>query len=245
MTGKALWNTLKELVSLDQQLFELDKNLSASMQEIESNQHLISQISSGLEEKKNQCHTEKRNVHAEELQAKSLRDEEEKKRKQLENCKNQAEYVGFKKELDLLKRQLEAQDDLVINAWHHLDSATKNVDTLEKKNADRTAELKIKIDQKSAEIKQIKENREIIVADRAKIAQSVPEEWLTRYKRMQNSVSDPIVPMHQSSCSACYYAVLKQDFNKLKQSGLLPCRQCYRFLYYDPEEEKNSQKATY
>ena len=245
MTGKALWNTLKELVALDHQLFELDKKLTVHIQEIENHQKLIVQINSSLDEKKNQYLSEKKKVQTEELQAQSLRAEEEHKRKQLDQCKNQAEYVGFKKELDKIKNHLEEQDDLVINAWHHLETATKNVDALEKKNASRNAELTEKINQATTEIQAIKEAREKITHERTQIAQSVPEEWLVRYKRMQNSVTDPIVPVHQSSCSACYYAVLKQDFNKLKQSGLLPCRQCYRFLYYDPDEEKNSEKATY
>lgn len=245
MTGKALWNRLKELVSLDHQILELDQSLDANMQEVENNQKLILHSNAAITEKKNQYLAEKKKVRNEELRAQSLREDEEKKRKQLDQCKNQAEYVGFKKELDQIKRQLEEQDDLVLNAWHHFEAATKNVDILEKKNTDRSAELSEKINQKTLEILQLKEKREILQGERTKIAESIPDEWLTRYKRMQNSVADPIVPVHQSSCSACYYAVLTQDFNKLKQSGLLPCRQCYRFLYYDPDEEKNSEKASY
>jgi hypothetical protein len=32
---------------------------------------------------------------------------------------------------------------------------------------------------------------------------------------------------------------------KLKRSGVLLCRSCYRFLYYDENEQKDLKKATF
>ena len=71
------------------------------------------------------------------------------------------------------------------------------------------------------------------------------EEWLNKYERMIHRVSDPIVPVMEESCSACYYAILRQDLQKLKKSGVLPCRNCYRLLYYDEKEEEESKKESF
>ena len=62
---------------------------------------------------------------------------------------------------------------------------------------------------------------------------------------MRRKVADPIVPVLGASCSACYYAILRQDLTKLKKSGVLPCRNCYRFLYYDIEEENDAKKESF
>jgi predicted nucleic acid-binding Zn-ribbon protein len=62
---------------------------------------------------------------------------------------------------------------------------------------------------------------------------------------MKGSVPDPIVPVISECCSACYYSVLHQDMVKLKRSGVLLCRSCYRFLYYDENEQKDLKKATF
>jgi predicted nucleic acid-binding Zn-ribbon protein len=62
---------------------------------------------------------------------------------------------------------------------------------------------------------------------------------------MKHNVPDPIVPVLNECCSACFYAVLYQDMVKLKKAELLPCRNCYRFLYYDEEEQQDTQQASY
>ncbi len=81
--------------------------------------------------------------------------------------------------------------------------------------------------------------------ERKSISDKIPADWLAKYERMKHNVDDPIVPVINGSCSACYYTVLYQDLLKLKKSGVLPCRNCYRFLYYDEDEEKALLQAKF
>jgi predicted nucleic acid-binding Zn-ribbon protein len=48
-------------------------------------------------------------------------------------------------------------------------------------------------------------------------------------------MQDPIVPVHGTSCSSCFYTIIKQDYANLKKVGMLPCRNCYRLLYLDTD----------
>jgi predicted nucleic acid-binding Zn-ribbon protein len=76
-------------------------------------------------------------------------------------------------------------------------------------------------------------------------AKTVPQEWLTKYQRMRAKVADPLVPVMNTSCSACFYSIPPQDLNRLKKNALLLCRSCYRLLYYDKEEEKDSESDSF
>jgi predicted nucleic acid-binding Zn-ribbon protein len=51
-------------------------------------------------------------------------------------------------------------------------------------------------------------------------------------------VADPIVPVFDGSCSACFYAMTGQDMQELYKNKLLQCRGCYRFVYLPQETHK-------
>ena len=59
----------------------------------------------------------------------------------------------------------------------------------------------------------------------------VPEEWLEKYTIMKAQVSDPVVPITQETCSACFYALTNQDIICARRGRLLQCKGCYRLLY--------------
>ena len=48
---------------------------------------------------------------------------------------------------------------------------------------------------------------------------------------MQSRVTDPVVPVQQGSCSACFYDITEQRLVALRRHALLQCEGCYRFLY--------------
>ena len=67
-------------------------------------------------------------------------------------------------------------------------------------------------------------------------SQTLPDEWLGKYEHMRGRVADPVVPVQQDSCSACFYSISSRDLQTLKQGDLLQCKDCYRFLYYKSDE---------
>ena len=70
----------------------------------------------------------------------------------------------------------------------------------------------------------------------AKIA-LLPEEWATMYENMRGRVLNPVVPVSQDSCSACFYLISSRDLQALRHNGILSCKDCYRFLYFDHDAQ--------
>ena len=59
---------------------------------------------------------------------------------------------------------------------------------------------------------------------------------------MRGKVSNPVVHVYKDSCSACFYLIASRDLQLLKQNELLPCKDCYRFLYFDNEKDIKDKK---
>jgi predicted nucleic acid-binding Zn-ribbon protein len=75
--------------------------------------------------------------------------------------------------------------------------------------------------------------------DRKRIESIVPQGWLEKYAIMRTKVTDPVVPVINNSCSACFYDVIGQDLQELRKKKLLQCKECYRFLYLDSNSLQN------
>jgi len=138
-----------------------------------------------------------------------------------------------------------AQDDELIIAWHSLETLKTKYEKEKTEAEELINNLKHGIEAQQESITDSKKQKNEVIETRENFTKNIPAEWLEKYERMRHKVVDPIVPVLGSSCGACYYSILRQDLYRLKKSGVLPCRNCYRFLYYDEKEEKEAEKATY
>jgi uncharacterized protein len=245
MTGKVLWQKLKTLVDCDKQLMEMEQVVVDSDNSIKKDFSLIQKLRDSNEGKNRKCIEEKKNVHMQELHAKRLKEQEEYKRSEMLKITNQKEYKALEKETRLVVNQQTKQDDVLVRAWDCFELANKDLEKTMIESNTKISQLENDIKNKEELIEtthgKLKKHQE----DRQKAACDIPKDWLMRYERMKHNVPDPIVSISQSSCGACYYSILQQDLYKLKKSGVLLCRNCYRFLYYDEEEEKDAKNATF
>jgi len=240
-----LWQSLKELVNLDLKLQAVQSHIAQAQEEIVQDNQVLPELQATIDEIRQAIMNAKKHVDLQELNAKDLKEQEEKKRLALDNVANQKEYAALEKELGSLLVQASEQDDALVKAWHTLDLARK-------KEANETAALEeqmatVKKDavQKQEAITALKNEYKQLEATKKSKTQAVPEEWLTKYERMRSKVADPIVPIIGTSCSSCYYSVPSQDMTRLKNHAILPCRSCYRLLYHDTQEEKDLQESSF
>ena len=132
-----------------------------------------------------------------------------------------------------------------MDVWQQLESFKENGGKNNNVKKEKIIQLKEGLQVQKELLVDLKKKEKELEKKRSEAVKLVPKEWLCKYERMKHMVSDPIVPVISESCSACYYAVLRQDMYKLKKSGVLLCRNCYRFLYYDQEEENESNEEQF
>ncbi|MFA5074733.1 MAG: hypothetical protein WC436_01370 [Candidatus Babeliales bacterium] len=244
MVGSSLWRNLKVLVDIDKKFEEFKNKIQEAKKLLTNDQQEIPKLETQIEEENQKILQLRKNVDKQELIAKELKDKETEKRNLLDNTSNPKEFSAIEKEIKSLSRKISEHDDSLMKAWHQLEEQKNKLDASKKEKESKIIQLKESIEVQQKSLKDFEEQKNIVFQEKEVAKKNVPEEWLTKYERMKNRVSDPIVPVSGTTCSACFYVILKQDLSKLKKSGVLLCRNCYRFLYY-PEEENNAKKETY
>jgi hypothetical protein len=245
MSGKALWQNLKDLVDFDKKIFKLKNDIDSTKKSLNDDADQISKLKVLLESKKQRCLQLQKSVDSFELDSKTFEEDEKAKSAKLDNVRNQKEYKSIEAEVEHARKERIKFENQITEAWYNLENAKKDYES-EKIKVVQKEELLVKdMEAKTAGIQDFTSKLNVLNEERNTISSKIPADWLSKYERMKNSVEDPIVPVINGSCSACYYAVLHQDYLRLKKSGVLPCRSCYRFLYYDEEEEKASQQAKF
>ena len=245
VVGQALYKSLKNLVSVDKELNEVISAIKKTEDILKKDIVQIPLLKSDIEKSEKKSFDKKINLDLLELEAKTLKIKELEKKDKLEKITNPKEYKAIEKEAKAIELKTLEIDSELIKAWHKLETTEKEDEQNKLEKEDKIKQLeegivvqeKALVDQKSKE-KKLNKKREEALKD-------IPQDWLNRYERMRHKVEDPIVPVSGSACSACYYTVLRQDMSKLKQSGVLLCRNCYRFLYYDIEEEEEAKQESF
>ena len=62
----------------------------------------------------------------------------------------------------------------------------------------------------------------------------MPEQWISDYTRMRRSVVNPVVPIENGSCSACFESLAAHEISQVARKQLAPCGGCFRFLFIKP-----------
>lgn len=212
-----------QIVVHRQKITDLQKEAQASAQAHEKTQERYEQI--------------RKEVDAKELEMKILDQQESEKKTKLDNVSNHKEYQSLKAEIDQLKQSQHNLEESLIAIWNQLENAKKEVDASAVSLHEREVKIKQQIEQHENQIKEISVHVDQLMQDRVAKDQKVPEEWLQKYAIMRAKVADPVVPVLNGSCSACFYTVSAQDMQELKRRKLVQCKDCYRLLYLQEAQQ--------
>ncbi len=240
MVGQSLWKNLKTLVTLDKEIEDLKLEIEKTQQILVKDKERIPLLESQVKEFEKTYLTEKKNISSIELDEKDLKDKENKQKKLLDKISNPKEYKAAEKELKSIILKTLDIDDLLVKSWHSLEEKKAKFENGKIEKDNQIKQLTEGSQVQSSLLSDLETKFKNLADKRNQVVKNVPNNWHEKYDTMRKKVSDPIVPVLGNSCSACYYSILRQDLVKLKKSGVLPCRNCYRFLYYDEEENKET-----
>jgi predicted nucleic acid-binding Zn-ribbon protein len=245
MVAQPLWRGLKTLSEIDLQRKEITEKLEKLEAQIREEREIIPELRQTLEDLKREKIDARKMVDAEELRANELQIFDENKRDSLDRVKNDKAYAAIQKEIKTISERRHEQDSVLEKAWYHLEEVTKALDSTTEKNEKRILQLEEAC--KEHEAKLVEQRKVLGDLDGSwnNKMEGIPNEWIERYKKMHSHVDDPVVAVLGSSCSSCYYSVPPQDMFRLKKSDIVSCRNCYRLLYYDKQEEQDSKSESF
>ncbi len=242
MGEKTPFQKFIELISFDQQITSLEQRLKQFKQEVSSLKSQEADFAKRAELLRRAFVDAQKNVDLKELEMKSLEHADQEKKERLKLTTGQKEYKSLKIEIERVHQKQHTLEQELLAAWKQRESAQKAYEEQEKNMTHATQELQEKVREKQSQIDQLTADIAQQAVIRPAKEDSIPAEWLEKYAMMRAQVEDPVVPVYDGSCSACYYKVTDSDMQHLRRNKLLQCKDCYRFLYIPGSETTDSEK---
>ncbi len=235
---KTPFNRFIDLITFDQSLIVLEKELEKIVQAQEEAQTALAAIDHELEKERSLLHEMRKQVDAEELEMNSLHEQTKVAQERSAVASTTKEYQAFKKESDQLRQFQHEHEEILIAAWNAFEHTQKLFEVkevvLKEKKTTLLQDLQVHEKRRQEILDQIvdyEQNRKAYVHD-------IPEEWFEKYNRMRNVVSNPVVPIISGTCGGCSYLLTSQVMIALSHNKMMQCSNCYRLMYKNFEKEQ-------
>lgn len=245
MMSTPLWQKLMSLVTTDKETQALFRQIDSLKKEIDSREKAKKQLSSQLSEYRQNYDEQAKAIRNIEASIEDLATLEQKKRNEEAAVFQQKALDALHKELATITSARNDYENELLSAWHSYDQLKEKLSQSEKSYTSHCALYDKEIEALNNEIQTLQKTIASQESEHTRKVQDLPQEWIDRYNHMKNRVENPLVPLYQKSCSACFYHVLPQDLARIQRNAILSCRNCYRYLYNDPAQEKEHSTATY
>jgi len=227
-----------ELVIIDQKIQSLSHRKNSLKDEIAALEQQKISAQACLEDAHKKIVQAKKMVDQQELELKDLDQKEKDKKKLLDQLSDYKEYQAIKHEIEVIHQLQIEKEQVVIDVWNELENAQH---ALKKRELDTSA-LMSELERKSVELQQniqaVEDDLVRYAGERAEQVGQVPGEWLEKYDLMYTQVPNPVVPIVNQSCSACFQSLINQDIIRAKHAALLQCKKCFRLLYLPEAMER-------
>jgi uncharacterized protein len=223
-----------DLVSWDQQINSREQQIVILRKQVTEVEHELAVHGQSLERTKLSMHEARKAVDVFELHMKGYEEQLREKAKKLESVESGREYDSINRELDHIKKIQHNLEEEIIGAWKTLDIATKEYETKKEVAGEKNKVLEAKMYDLMQKIQELSGELQSLEGQRILKEKNIPEEWLEKYNMMKKQVPNPVVSIHKDSCSACFYKIPQHDLIELRKCKMVQCKDCYRFLYFEP-----------
>lgn len=231
--GESPLTKLITLVTFDLDTKKMSDTVHTLERELEQTRLKKRELNDTLEVAQQAVHTAKKEVAAAELKVKDLDTQIQTKKERIEAAASPKEYRALMAEMDVLSTRQLAQEEELLATWGRYEQRKRFYEDRVQSHAQDSEQIQASLLEQQNILQTRKEELRERETLRDQYIQGVPEEWLEKYAAMRARVANPIVPVEQDACSACFYGLSEQELVQLRRRALLQCKDCYRFLY-DP-----------
>ncbi len=225
------FQTFIDLVTFDQNLVKIERDIKKSQETQESLLLDIQRLQDDFEDIKTAKLQARKAVDEKELFMKVLDEKESDLKNKISSVSNQKEYKSLEKETLVVNADRLRHEQELLVLWNKLEGLDKTYELKHALYEEQAAKFHAEVEKIKNEIVELQNQLKDLEIQRLEQQQNVPQEWLDMYVNMKGRVPDPVVPVVNDSCDACFYSVTARDLQSLRNNKLLQCRDCYRLLY--------------
>jgi len=231
MEGTHVFDRFIALVKFDQETIAIKKKIDALEKETGALKANLATLNENLDTARQLVQTAQKEVQLQELRMQELDSKEKEKRKQLETTSSPKEYTGIKKEVEHLQHAQHAYESELVDSWNKLENAKAAFALVATEIETGSAAIQTEIAHKETELSALRAEFRQQEQLRQEKLKDIPEEWLTKYDVMHLRVSNPVVPVYNNCCSACFEEIPQVDLTQLARRKMMQCKGCFRLLY--------------
>ena len=223
-----------KLVEFDQGIRLLEQQRTTVQSEIAEHESHLKKLSAQLDVATNHRDAMQRDVTRYEQEMASLVAKQREKEQLLDRTTNARESRSIYQEIETIKVQQFQLEEHILSAWNKLENSQREYQQLKSGIDEKITAEQSALDQAQQKLQTLTHTIEQDLIKSTELQEGIPAEWLEKYEIMRRSVSNPVVPVKNNSCSACFYPIIAQDLARLRHHAMLQCKDCYRFLYMEP-----------
>lgn len=219
------------LIQFDQSFGSVEKELEEVLTALDATQDQMVEVEREYEKERAHVQDLRKEVDAQELEMRILDEKEKVSRERSALATTTKEYQSFKKECDQLKQLQHEHEDVLVQAWSVFDQAQKLFEAKEQAYKEQKTALQEQVDVHENRKQELLSHLTQREEKRHEHVAGLPEEWLEKYNRMRNRVSNPVVSVIDGTCGGCSYTLIQSVLMALDLNKMVQCSSCYRLMY--------------
>jgi predicted nucleic acid-binding Zn-ribbon protein len=153
---------------------------------------------------------------------------------QLMDVKTNKEYTAMLHEIEGVEREIRAREDQILGEMERAESLSGELKREEEAFRTHQARYKEEAATLEARSRELTGRRDALVAERDRIAATVPEEALALFHRVAKLRGVAVAEARDGRCQECHLMLRPQMFVEVKRNEqVVQCPACNRILYYE------------
>jgi predicted nucleic acid-binding Zn-ribbon protein len=219
------------LVTQDAHAVATRKKVAQLAQKQEDLKNNLKKIEDNLADAQAQAHTAKKNLDAQELEIKILKDRQRSLKSKLDASSSPKEYFSLETELKTIATDIDTQENKLFELFEKFETLEKNMGEIDFQVVTARAQSAQELADIAQQIQQLEQQQQDYLQSYQELLPLVNPEMLEKFLVMKQSLENPVVPVEKNACSACGHTINMQDLVSMRKHKIVACQSCYRLLY--------------
>jgi predicted nucleic acid-binding Zn-ribbon protein len=219
------------LVTQDAHAVATRKKIAQLSQKKQIFHDTLKKLQDNLAQAQAKAHSAKKNLDAQELDIKVLKDRQRSLKNKLESASSPKEYFSLETELKSIALDIDTQENKLFELFENFETLEKNMGEIDFQVVTARAQVMQEVADIDQQINQLQQQVHDYMQSYEELKPLVNPEMLEKFLIMKQSLENPVVPVDKSACSACGHAINVQDLVSMRKHKLIACQNCFRFLY--------------
>ncbi|MDJ0766368.1 MAG: C4-type zinc ribbon domain-containing protein [Myxococcota bacterium] len=233
---------LEELQSLDLEILEHRKELSAIPKNLEAMRSDVTHVGELLQREKDRL-TEAEQWRVDREKEIVLQNEILTKSKaKLQAARNEREQKAAQREIDAVRKTIQEREEEALKVMEASDQYRQAIEAHTKEFAELEAQLRESEAEARARMAELEVAIGKTATHRQELVDRVSQKTLRLYERIHKRLGRAIVHAEAGTCTGCNMEILPQRYNEIQRGDkIFQCANCFRIIIFKPPTDTEDQ----